>query len=1209
MFAHCYPILDKSQERDFRKVVDSRLIALERKKLLPLGSSRRAVVQSAGGERFESLVSTLSTTALKQLSLRHPAHTLTHSLVAPVRNAFNSSPANFAKHLRTRIAAERIVFARTAQVGQGSAERWAAEVSNLKSRVQAYNAQAEKLRTLIENQSNNIDTSTKDLINQLDNASQAGKNECSESKDKPGAQSFNTVHNTSCGKVGGQSSGHKYVASSAQLNVSDAIPLDDEAAPDIKSPAIAEKEHLSDLCRTVQQADGKPTPSDDHSQEQLGNGITADLSASDDDCKDDALTQLLHFSAATAEDRAVMDKILGGFSNSATSAFAGTALSASQYKEPVDIVQVIAHASHQLRLATEALRNNESFTAIGPLPSVAKDKRLPGQSEQYPAPYRREDVSDMSCESILSLDAVGSKACSGNAPSHERFPKSPQRFGTGIHEPQMCADEDVDVEINDPEELDDEGSESPRCAVERQKVVGPGAQISDMRENRTQQLARTSLLRHRAVMDSSSQLAELAAIKASSVRHETRDLLRDIAVSDFVRKFDSMPLNSDAEGDAERSRNQNSPNKSGTAQGQHERSPTPPPPWMRSTANTTSGTSDRMSSPGREESPSSGPSASCSVLDGGTRLVKEQRSVSSSLSERIMFFNALDAMHEASELQSDKKTASELNGNERDSTPNSVTSRTAQSIESSSAGASSNAALQTAAGSSIGGVTSATSNNRGGRYGAHSAAKQSLVSALSPNEKQPKQAPKTVRFAKLPPPFVTDGENVENSESEVANVLDDGDGITWTRTSPIVPTTGSYSVTYGVDGVPIEHTALLSDNVLEGPSDSDLDSCASSSVVEEEILPEDLPVDVGPQKVEKTIKNRIERRSTPRKLGRLLISRASSEIRSASSRSPSDSGSLLTNVMQIKGNDLSVADDAPTTSRVERADLGSKGGAKLKPSGSGDMESTLFSSKSGLSYIARTFRGNTADPGLKHGTSASSASEFGPSALTPRVPPTTHSEYENQPQYQDDTGNNGQSQSSDEAPDGTAVEQQHSAGKREPETQKCASRSVELNQTTSDAFRRRLFLSPESKPSPHNSDVVLESSLSPSDSFRSSTFQQASRSKSDIMNNPRYVHFANGTDKSTRLLLSSGDGHDAENFFSGPLHNRRAESDILSDSSPGLRSSGARDFFTPSVDAGDTLRPLTRSSKKSSSKSDAGRPIRSPMNRIKALRDRLRRLA
>lgn len=73
-FKPCWPIHDREQERDFRRVVDARLAQLEKAKLLNVGVSRKSVVASAGGDRFLELLLNLSTLALQQACLQNPPY-------------------------------------------------------------------------------------------------------------------------------------------------------------------------------------------------------------------------------------------------------------------------------------------------------------------------------------------------------------------------------------------------------------------------------------------------------------------------------------------------------------------------------------------------------------------------------------------------------------------------------------------------------------------------------------------------------------------------------------------------------------------------------------------------------------------------------------------------------------------------------------------------------------------------------------------------------------------------------------------------------------------------------------------------------------------------------------------------------------------------------------------------------------------------------
>ena len=136
-FKPCFPVLDREQERDFRKLVDARLAALERAKLLPAGVARKSTVSAAGGDKFEQLVWTLSTLALKQASLRHPAQggAAHNPDPKPPTASDTASNRRYAALLRSRIASERAAFARTTQMGRDSTAKWTNEIATLKERI------------------------------------------------------------------------------------------------------------------------------------------------------------------------------------------------------------------------------------------------------------------------------------------------------------------------------------------------------------------------------------------------------------------------------------------------------------------------------------------------------------------------------------------------------------------------------------------------------------------------------------------------------------------------------------------------------------------------------------------------------------------------------------------------------------------------------------------------------------------------------------------------------------------------------------------------------------------------------------------------------------------------------------------------------------------------------------------------------------------
>ncbi|PXF41445.1 AUGMIN subunit 6 [Gracilariopsis chorda] len=86
LFKPCFPILDRAQERDFKKVVDARLSLLEKNKLIPQGAARKSVVAAAGGDRFLDLIWTLSCLAVQHACVRHPPY------ANPTRFAVSSPP-------------------------------------------------------------------------------------------------------------------------------------------------------------------------------------------------------------------------------------------------------------------------------------------------------------------------------------------------------------------------------------------------------------------------------------------------------------------------------------------------------------------------------------------------------------------------------------------------------------------------------------------------------------------------------------------------------------------------------------------------------------------------------------------------------------------------------------------------------------------------------------------------------------------------------------------------------------------------------------------------------------------------------------------------------------------------------------------------------------------------------------------------------------
>lgn len=193
LFKPCFPIRDREQERDFRRVVDSRLAILEKSKLLPVGASRKSVVASAGGDRFLDLLWSLSTLALQQACLRHPPYgpvsrlrltsvtsrpeSLSHqssarsnrsllSVVSSRSERANPDPqplrqrrflgvgilsatqqrSRDAEQIRARIDAERHAMHRTAELAERGENTWASEADSLRQKINHFEAKLARLK-------------------------------------------------------------------------------------------------------------------------------------------------------------------------------------------------------------------------------------------------------------------------------------------------------------------------------------------------------------------------------------------------------------------------------------------------------------------------------------------------------------------------------------------------------------------------------------------------------------------------------------------------------------------------------------------------------------------------------------------------------------------------------------------------------------------------------------------------------------------------------------------------------------------------------------------------------------------------------------------------------------------------------------------------------------------------------------------------------
>lgn len=120
LFKPCYPILDKSQERDFRKIIDGKLAELERSRLIPLGYGRKSVSSSGGGFKFMSLLWVLSNLALRQCVICHPLQVFSLELGKEVGSEGKELDDNRDDFLKVQIEARKLQFSRSVKVAESS---------------------------------------------------------------------------------------------------------------------------------------------------------------------------------------------------------------------------------------------------------------------------------------------------------------------------------------------------------------------------------------------------------------------------------------------------------------------------------------------------------------------------------------------------------------------------------------------------------------------------------------------------------------------------------------------------------------------------------------------------------------------------------------------------------------------------------------------------------------------------------------------------------------------------------------------------------------------------------------------------------------------------------------------------------------------------------------------------------------------------------
>jgi len=108
-FQSCWPVVDRLHERDFVRIALGKLTELERARILPVGASRRSVLESFGGRKFVDLLLQLSSYALKCWLLRDRTGQTAHDdfiTALPISAEAVGSSMESLKLLKIRSAAE-----------------------------------------------------------------------------------------------------------------------------------------------------------------------------------------------------------------------------------------------------------------------------------------------------------------------------------------------------------------------------------------------------------------------------------------------------------------------------------------------------------------------------------------------------------------------------------------------------------------------------------------------------------------------------------------------------------------------------------------------------------------------------------------------------------------------------------------------------------------------------------------------------------------------------------------------------------------------------------------------------------------------------------------------------------------------------------------------------------------------------------------------
>lgn len=390
LFKPCFPIRDREQERDFRRVVDSRLAVLEKSKLLPVGVARKSVVSSAGGDRFLDLLWSLSSLALQQACLRHPSYgpasrmrltsqnnarndrtdALSHQgSVRSSRSLLSGGPsrsdrqqsetqsqrlgrrflgvgilsasqqrARDAEQIRARIDAERCALERTTELAKKGATTWASEADSLREKIGYFEAKLARLKNQLADMG--FDENGNDI---------RGKNR----PNSGGSFSANVTLSTNDPGTPLRSMDGVPVSTDTDLRPSSSR---DDLADELKTSPIDSTESGSSVDELLEPSDG------------VGD-ITADL------------TRLLTFTEETRELRDHVGRTLRTDKPRLELASTRDVVVSGRISEAADIVDLVRAATSELEEATTRMDE------------IREERRRAG-----------EDVSNLDCDASESSD-------------------------------------------------------------------------------------------------------------------------------------------------------------------------------------------------------------------------------------------------------------------------------------------------------------------------------------------------------------------------------------------------------------------------------------------------------------------------------------------------------------------------------------------------------------------------------------------------------------------------------------------------------------------------------------------------------------------------------------------------------------------------------------------------------------------------------------